>query len=241
MDMIDLHTHILPGVDDGADNMAESLQMLSRGAGGGTVMMVATPHCNVPCLHYTQPGELHNRLGQLAQAARAEGIPVELRLGGEVHVTDDLPERMKRGDFTTLCGSRYLLTEFPGWTDEGHCNEMLERLLAAGYTPLVAHPERYALVAQNPKTVERWLKMGCHIQLTAASILGKFGREARQTAWALLDGGLVACVASDAHGVQLRTSFLEPVCAFLEERYSFRYARMLLWDHPLAIVEDREL
>ena len=113
--------------------------------------------------------------------------------------------------------------------------EHLEMILDEGYIPLVAHPERYGSVCRDPSSVGQWLRMGCHVQLTGGSILGKFGAEAKNAAQYLLRNDMVACVASDAHGWRRRTNFLMDVYDHLALQYSREYAQALMWDTPLRI------
>lgn len=234
MKICDIHTHILPGVDDGAQTISQALQMLKNAAASDVEYLMLTPHCNRT--------EREDRLCLQEQfqllRREAAGIPVNLGLGAEVHVTDRMPAQLKAGSFPTLNGSRYLLTEFPfSWEHENFL-PMLEQILSLGYIPLVAHPERYDAVIRNPATVIPWLERGCHVQLTGASIVGKYGSRIRQTSEYLLKNGLVCCVASDAHGVEGRTNNLLEAQSNLTLYYSRQCAKALLWDNPMKIWRD---
>lgn len=242
MKIFDLHTHVLPGVDDGAQTMAESMAMLHNAAASNVLALVATPHCNT-VLGYAnyRSAEMIQRFRNLFQAAEAEGITIKLLMGMEAHATEELPQLLRQGKLIPLNGSRYLLTEFHPHHSRAYMREMLGQLLAEGCVPLIAHPERYGAVREDPACMEEFFQMGCHAQITAGSIMGKFGRDVKQAADWLLTRDLVACVASDAHGIRLRTNFLGDVYTHLELRYSQSYARMLLWDNPLRICQDQTL
>lgn len=242
MKILDLHTHILPGVDDGAANLSDALQMLRNAAASDVQALVVTPHCNVPGVseNYLTP-ELIARFSVLCRAAEEAGIPIRLMLGTEVRVTAQLPRLLQRGMIPTLNGSRYVLTEFPHGGSRQTYLAALEGILDAGFVPLVAHPERHSALCREPGMVERWLDMGCHIQLTAGSILGKFGPDAAAAAQYLLGRDLVACVASDAHGTRLRTNYLSDIYTHLQLHYSKDYAQALLWDNPWRICRDEIL
>ena len=240
MTLCDLHTHLLPGVDDGAATMADALQMLHNAAASDVQVLAVTPHCN----GYYNGGNyldqcLKERFLQLQQAAK--DIPVQLVLGAEARVNEQLPQLLEQGMIPTINGSRYLLTEFPVDTKAGDFAPMLQRILELGYIPLVAHPERYGAVCQAPERVVQWLDMGCHLQLTGGSILGEYGKTVQRTAAFLLKQDLVACVASDAHGLHRRSNFLMEVCDHLAVRYSRQYAKCLLWEIPLRICRDDDL
>ena len=118
---------------------------------------------------------------------------------------------------------------------------MLESVLEAGYTPIVAHPERYYAVWQEPWCVYPWLEMGAHVQLTRGSILGKFGREAKRAADYLLQHNLVACIASDAHGSRNRIPEMDDILRYITAKYSPEYADMLLTENPAKICADMPL
>lgn len=234
MKICDIHTHILPGVDDGAQSLPQALDMLENAAASDVEFLVVTPHYNCPGSFEQE--HLREQFRQLCHAAAH--IPVKLGFGAEVHVTDDLPDLLAAGACPTVNGSRYLLTEFPfSWKKDAFA-PMLEKILSAGFVPLVAHPERYDAVIQNPAAVIPWLDLGCHIQLTGASIVGKYGNRIQKASEYLLKDGLVCCVASDAHGVQRRSNNLLEVQSYLTLYHSRQCANALLWDNPMKIWRD---
>ena len=240
MKLCDLHTHVLPGVDDGAQTMEYALQMLKNAAASDVELLAVTPHCNVTFDGTILSKEaLENRFSCLQEAAR--DIPVQLVLGAEVRFSDDLPQLLQQKRFLTLNDSRYLLTEFSPDTGAADFSVALQGILNCGYTPLIAHPERYTAVCQNPGIVIPWLDMGCHLQLTGGSIMGVYGLTVQKTAATLLRHDLVACVASDAHGVTHRSNFLLDVYDHLAVQYSKAYAYCLMYENPLRICGDETL
>lgn len=240
MEICDLHTHVLPGVDDGADSVADALQMLRNAAASDVKVLAVTPHCNN---RYADGNylsrELKERFLLLQQAAK--DIPVQLVLGAEARVNEQLPELLRKGVIPTINGSRYLLTEFPVDTRPEDFSQMLYNILELGYIPLVAHPERYSAVCNAPEMVEQWLDMGCHLQLTGGSVLGEYGKSVQRTAAFLLKQDMVACIASDAHGLFRRSNFLMEVYDHLVVRYSRQYAKCLLWQTPMRICRDADI
>lgn len=240
MKLCDIHTHVLPSVDDGAPHLDYALQMLENAAASDVEWLAVTPHCNVPhCKGNYLDEELKQRFEQLQQAAA--DIPVNLVLGAEVRVTEDLPMLLAQGRVPTLNGSRYLLTEFAMDADEMVFLPALQEILRNGYIPLVAHPERYLAVAHHPHIVEEWLDCGCHVQMTGGSILGTYGKTVQRTAHTLLHRDLVACVASDAHGIHQRSNYLLDVYDHLFIQYSKAYANCLMYTNPLRICRDDTL
>lgn len=240
MKLCDLHTHILPGVDDGASAMEHALQMLRNAAASDVELLAVTPHCNrYSEMHNYLDDSLRERFLQLQQAAK--DIPVGLVLGAEALVDEFLPQLLRQKKIPTINGSRYLLTEFPVDASPDYFQDMLQSILDLGYIPLVAHPERYTAVCQKPQIVAPWLDMGCHLQLTGGSILGDYGKTVQRTAAALLQQDLVACVASDAHGLHHRSNFLLNVYDHLRLRYSKQYAQCLMYENPMGICCDNDI
>ena len=240
MKLCDLHTHVLPGVDDGASEMEYALQMLRNAAASDVELLAVTPHCNRP---YEKGNYLDDslldRFLQLQQAA--EDIPVRLVLGAEVLADQLLPQLLRQKKIPTINGSRYLLTEFPVDASPDFFQDTLQSILALGYIPLIAHPERYLAVCQMPQIVGPWLDMGCHLQLTGGSIMGEYGKTVQRTAVFLLQQDLVACVASDAHGLHHRSNFLLDVYDHLSLRYSKHYAGCLMYENPMGICCDNDI
>ena len=236
MKLCDLHTHVLPGVDDGAENLDCALQMLRNAAASDVALLAVTPHCGGIYGNVLDEALLSKFL-QLKHAARE--IPVELVLGGEARVDDQFLPLLAQKKLPTIGGSRYLLTEFA--PDEREFTTYLEAILEQGCIPLIAHPERYIAVCKNPQVVLPWLDMGCHLQLTGGSILGEHGTTVQRTSAFLLQNDLVACIASDAHGLHRRSNFLMNVYDHLSVQYSKHYAACLMHHNPLAICRDEEL
>ena len=238
MKLCDLHTHMLPGVDDGAPTMEYALQMLRNAVASDVELLAVTPHCNAIYGNYLDPA-LKDRFFQLQQAAK--DIPVQLVLGAEVLVDPNLPVNLAQGKLPTINGSRYLLTEFPAATKADAFTATLQSIRQLGYIPLVAHPERYRAVCKTPEIVMPWLDMGCHLQLTGGSILGECGETVQRTAAFLLKRDLVACIASDAHGTTSRSNYLLEVYDHLTVRYSKQYAQCLLRENPMRICRNEDI
>lgn len=241
MKICDLHTHVLPGVDHGAEDMETALKMLDNAVASDVEYLALTPHFGVSGLPLPLFVSRMQEQFEALQAAAAH-LPIRLALGAEVHICPELIRQMADSlQPPTINGSRYLLTEFPVHTREEEFLQMLEFLCNRDYIPLVAHPERYHAVIQQPGIVEPWLDMGCHLQLTGGSVLGHYGRGVQRAADALLDSDFVACVASDAHGVHERTNYLMEVYDHLSVHFSRQYAHCLMYANPLRIWRDETI
>ena len=231
----DLHTHVLPQVDDGAKTTEQALLMLRNAVASDVVQLALTPHFSLENSDFSYIKDQGEKL--IRQAA---DLPITLVLGAEVRLQGEVKDAFK-GRLPTLNGSRYLLGEFLPNAQPREIELWLKSLLQWGYVPLIAHPERYGCVAENPALTEKWLDMGCHLQLTGGSILGAYGQNAKKTAEKLLQMDLVACVASDAHGVNHRSNYLLEVYDHLSVYYSSAYAKCLMYTNPMAICADERI
>lgn len=241
--MIDLHCHILPGVDDGAQDRDTALEMARMAWSSGVTAMVATPHCNLPRGHRDNyiSRELADRFVRFRRDLRQAGIPLRLYTGMEVFCTPDTEKLLLQGKLSTLAGSHYMLVEFYFDESAGYITGQLEALLGQGVIPLIAHPERYDSVQVNPELVRRWRNMGCAIQLNKGSLLGRLGSRAEETSRLLLSQGMAHVVASDGHGVTSRTPHMGRIREFLDAMCSPEYVRLLLEENPRRILKDQPL
>ena len=241
--MIDLHCHLLPGIDDGAEDMETALLMARTAADSGVDTIVATPHCNLPGAKRDNfiSEELTDRFLQLQEAIRKEQLPLTVLPGAEVMGTPRVPELVRRGVLPTLANSDYLLVEFFFDEDIAYMDHILSSIAACGLHPVIAHPERYEAVQEMPLVIDRWFHTGVVIQLNKGSILGRLGHRAEETAWWLLERGLAHTAASDAHGVAERSPRLDGLREWLEDRTSPAYAHILLEENPSRICRNRPL
>ena len=241
--MTDLHCHILPGVDDGAEDMQEALDMARLAADSGVRAIVATPHCNLP--QADEPNYLDASLLQqvstFRQALQNAQIPIKIYAGAEVFCTPEIDDLLQERKLMTLAGSKYLLTEFYFDESPDFMEECSELIRARGFIPVIAHPERYEAVQHAPGLIQDWFLEGNIIQLNKGSILGKLGRRAEDAAAWILERGLAHTVASDAHGSHIRTPHMHAVRHHLEEAYAPEYARILLSINPGRIIRDQKV
>jgi protein-tyrosine phosphatase len=235
--VIDLHSHILPGVDDGPATLEESLEIARRAAEDGVRVVAATPHVRDD--YPTQPATMERLVAELREAIQAEGIPLDVRPGGEIAI--DWLDRLSDGDLVRfgLGGSpHYLLIEFPyaGWPLSLH--EWVFKLVTREITPVIAHPERNADVQADPEELRPLVDAGALVQVTAASLDGRVGRSAKAAATALIGAGLAHVLASDAHTPDVRAAGL---LAAVDAVGDPDLARWLTLEIPMAIVTDAPL
>ncbi len=231
--MIDIHSHILPMLDDGSFDYDESMTMAEMAARSGVKILVATPHSNQEGRFENYYGpSLENNFRALKEAIRDERIPLDLRLGMEIMSSDQAAGLLKEGKLIGLNRGRFCLIEF--WFDElpEVMEEQLKSVLAVGKVPVIAHPERYDCIQEMPMLAERFRRLGCYMQVNKGSVLGRFGRRVENAAWFLLQEDLVTCIGSDAHKPYVRTTEMAEIKSVLSRMFSPDYAYELLEKNP---------
>ena len=240
--MIDIHAHILPGIDDGSGGIKDTLQMLRTAAASGVTGIVATPHCNVPDSFANYFDSLFLELFDfVSQQIVEEGIPIDLMAGMEVFVTPQVPDLLMTGKLVTLNQSDYLLVEFDVEETPEFMWTMLTELAQIGVIPVVAHPERYLIIQDRPWLVRHWLESGFGVQINKGSFQGRFGYREQATAHRLLQHRMVTVIASDAHTPYQRTTWLTDVYEELAEEYDEAYLDVLFAENPRRICAGEPL
>lgn len=241
--MIDLHCHIIPMIDDGARNAEVACQMAMHAYRSGTDTIVATPHCNLRGARRNYRGRSYTEVFSLFRALlRQRQIPITLLPGAELFAhPSNLRRLLDERRIVTLNHSRYLLTEFNFHARGEDISDALALIARRGLIPVVAHPERYAAVQNDPSFVARWFRKGYVIQLNKGSLLGRLGYSAQVAADELLADGLVHVIASDAHDPRYRPTGFHTLLPFLRERCPEEYIKLLLEVNPRCIISDQQL
>lgn len=235
--MIDLHCHLLPGIDDGAGDLGAALAMARMAVDDGIVTIACTPHI-LPGVYNNTRASIEAAVGNLADELEKAGIPLLLTSGADVHVAPDLLASLRQGRVPTIANSRYFLFEPPDRIVPPRMDAFVFNLIAAGYVPVLTHPERLGWIEKQYAVVERLAAGGVLIQLTAGSFLGQFGRRARYWSERMLDEGLVDLVATDAHDIDRRPPKLAPARDLISRRAGDDVAKLLVVENPLLVLED---
>ena len=239
--MIDLHMHVLPGVDDGPDQAREAVEMCRRAAAAGCEAIVATPHQRHASWENTDSARLAEILADLQEAV---GPSPKLLPGAEIRIDSRLIEdldNLPASGLLPLAGTRYLLLEADRHLPGPEPTDLVHELSIRGWRPIFAHPEFIPSLSDDPELLSALVDQGALMQITAGSLLGKFGRQAQRTATEMLDSGRVHVVASDAHGVRWRPPDLAEAHAAIASRWGERTAWRMCVGHPRAIIQDRPL
>jgi protein-tyrosine phosphatase len=240
--VIDLHCHYLPGIDDGAQALEESLDLARAAVAAGINTAVMTPHVH--------PGRYDNRGSSIRKLCVAfqrvldhKGIPLDVRVGGEVRISAEILPMVEAGEIPflgSLDGYRIMLLEFPHSHLLVGADRLISWLLARRIRPLIAHPERNKDVMRNVDKLEPFVQMGCLLQLTGGSIVGQFGKSALECAQKLIERGWATVVATDAHNLKHRPPNLDLAYKTLVELGGESFARELTVDTPGRIVAGNE-
>lgn len=239
--MVDLHAHILPGLDDGPTDMTEAVAMCRLAAEDGTTTMVATPHMLGGLYTVTREAVLRG-VQRLRKRLGAEGVPLKVEPGADVHLEPDVCELLQRGRLVTVGDrGRYLMLELPQAVIPDRLSELRFSMQVAGLTPIISHPERNFEVQANPDVMRPFVESGTILQLTAASVVGDLGRRAERCAHQLLRARLAHVVASDAHSLRNRPPGLSRARAVVERVLSADEADEMFDRRPERILAGEYL
>ena len=235
--MIDIHQHLIYGVDDGSKDLEMSLAMARMAAADGVERIVCTPHSND--VYPYQADVINERLAELRDKLRGE---IELSLGCDFHITaENVAAATANPHSFSIDGKGYLLIEFPNIALAPGTERVMFELMSAGYKLVITHPERYPFVLRSPHYIAQWMDQGCMLQVTAGALLGKFGPLSEALSLELLDRDWVYFIATDAHNVDWRPPNMKAAFDFVAKRKGVETARRLCVVNPRAAVEGRTL
>jgi protein-tyrosine phosphatase len=234
--VIDIHSHIMPDIDDGARTLEEAVEIARIAAADGIEQMVSTPHMFNGLSNNPEPPEILDRVAALQEAV---GNILKILPGNEVHISHEIAEQAKNKRVTTINRKNYMLVEFPQLTVPMGADELFYKLLVQGVHPILVHPERNSQIQSRPSLVGRFVERGVLIQVTAMSMTGEFGPAAKSCAETLLRHNCVHFLATDTHRPSRRPPILSKgrdaaALVIGEDR-----ARKLVYDNPLAVVNGK--
>lgn len=233
--VIDIHSHILPGIDDGAKSMQETIEMIDLAVEEGIKAVIATPHYHVGM--ETETWAKYQRVyEEVLQYIKSNEIPLQLYQGNEIYYSESIPELLQEGKVRTMCGSRYVLVEFLPNTEYSVMERAVSMLLYARYWPIIAHAERY-IALHKLSRVEELIRMGAYIQVNTNTIAGKEGWMLKYYCHQLLRNHLVHVIGTDAHSNRRRRPQMKECLACLDKKYGRAYRKRISEENPQRILE----
>ncbi|HFI0131545.1 TPA: CpsB/CapC family capsule biosynthesis tyrosine phosphatase [Streptococcus suis] len=243
--MIDIHSHIIFGVDDGPKTIEESLELIKLARSQGIRMIVATSHRRKGMFE-TPEKVIASHFSQLKEAVKQSFPELRLCYGGELYYSKSLMEKLEKKKVPTINGSRYILLEFSMNTPWKEIQKAVNEVSLLGLTPLIAHIERYDALAFDATRVEELIEKGCLTQVNSSHVLkptliGDRSKEFKKRVQFFLENDLVHCVASDMHNTTTRPPFLKEAYAIVKEEYGEDRAKALFKKNPLSILKNQQL
>jgi protein-tyrosine phosphatase len=230
--MIDIHSHILPGLDDGSKSWDMTMEMCRMAIADGVKHIVATPHANE-----TYPYDRDRVRQAIVELDRRVGDQLAFSIGCDFHLSyDNIEDAIVHPRRYTIAAQQYLLIELSDYGISPQIADTFYRLRSAGLTPILTHPERNVILQRKPEQVLGWVETGCLVQVTASALTGFWGDTARQVAMWLLERNAVHVLATDAHDDRRRTPILSEARETVSKRFGEDYACRLVQDNPAAIV-----
>ncbi len=234
--MIDLHSHILPGIDDGSPDVETSLDMARIAIADGIETMACTPHVT-PGVYNNDADIIEPAVSELRLALERRNLRLEIIAGADVHVSPKMNEHLVSGQWPRLAGTQYFLFEPPHHVMPPHLARIADSLLEDGLVPILTHPERLTWIESHYDVIVQLRKMGVLLQLTAGSVTGDFGSRAKYWSDRMLSDGLVDLLATDAHDTKARPPVLSRARDYVAARYGEEFAIGLVQHNPRAILQ----
>lgn len=235
--MLDMHTHILYGVDDGPQTIEGTIQMLKAAVEEGITDLVVTPHAYNPKYNVKQE-VMHRQINELTDIVKQLVLPLRLHIGQEIHLHEHLVENILSGEAITLAKSRYLLLELPFYTVPAYTFQIIQTLIENGFTPIIAHPEKNRSIVENPRILTKLIHQGALAQITAGSLTGHFGRHTQKVALQLVQANLIHCYGSDAHNASLRPYLFSKGLDILEKKVHPQLVDILLENNQCILTDE---
>lgn len=233
--MIDCHCHILPGIDDGARDMAHALAMARKAVAGGITDIIATPH-HLNGVYSNPRKSILKAVTILRGRLAEEGIPLNIYPGSELHLVPELPAQLDQGEAMTYADlGKAVLVELPKHMIPTGSEQILENLLFQGLTPVIAHPERNSTLCKDGERIGEWVAQGCKLQLTTQSCAGDLGRSIQAISRCWCERGWVHLIASDAHRTERRAPDMRAGVAKIEEWLGRESARLMSMNNPARL------
>jgi len=235
--VIDLHSHILPGIDDGAPDIEASLAIARMAVEDGIKVMAATPHF-MPGVYDNEANDVRARVAHLQDALQQSGIPLQLVTGCDAHIRPDFAACLREGKILTINDTRYVLFEPPHITMPQRMDELLFNVLASGFVPILTHPERLRWIENSYAMMVQLVKQGVLMQITCGSLTGRFGQRPQYWAKRMMAEGMVHILATDTHDTKKRPPSMANGFDIATSELGLEEAKNLVLIRPAMILDN---
>ena len=235
---IDMHSHILPGVDDGAQDMEMSMAMVDMAYNQGVRLMIATPHYYPGHMRYPKE-HLEEVYEKTISVIKEKYSDFTLLLGNEIYYRDEVVEKLRNKRIFTLADTRYVLLEFSTMAEYDYIVKAVRKVLDAGYYPILAHIERYACLWKNEKRVKELIRMGAYMQINAENFQGGFFSAERRYCTKLIQSGMVHFLGSDCHNISSRSPNYKQAVEYLEGKFEPELFNDIITKNPGKLLDNK--
>lgn len=239
--MLDLHTHIIPGIDDGSKNMNDTIEMLKNAKAAGYTGVVATPHY-IEGSYASNNADKFKLINDIKEEIKVQNIELDIYIGNEVFITDSIENLLSSGKIYSINNSKYILIELPMTGGSNGLQSCIFKLFSLGYTPIIAHPERYSFVQKDPNKLIDYIDQGVLFQLNSGSLFGHYGKTAQKAARILLKHDMIQLIATDTHsGKSSSYSQISDVCKLISKLTYEENVDILMNKNPSDIVNNKKI
>ncbi|MBO0589167.1 CpsB/CapC family capsule biosynthesis tyrosine phosphatase [Sporosarcina sp. E16_8] len=235
--MIDMHAHILPGVDDGPEKLLEAMELLEMAIAEGITDIIATPHVYNP--HFNVPKQsVLKKINLLTKEIKKRDLAIQLHAGQEIRIQDFTIDKLKSGEALTLANSKYVLLELPSSGIPAYTVQIIQGILNLNKVPIIAHPERNRAIAEKPSRLERLVNHGALSQVTAGSLAGHFGKSVQKLSLQLVEANLVHAYGSDVHSAATRPFLFNKGLDYLDKHKNHDIVDILLENNARILTNE---
>lgn len=237
--MIDIHTHVLPGLDDGSTNIEESIDILKELISQGVKEIIATPHI-ISGVYDNNRKIIDEKIEELNSEITTHNLPIKIHKGAELYYEPNIIEKTKK-EKLSLAGSKYILIETDLHRFPNNFEKVLYQFQVEGFFPIIAHAERFIPFINNFNLLLDIVNRGILIQMNCSSLLGDYGENVQRLAHKILKTGCVHFIASDVHGIKKRPIMLKEAYQFLSENFNENLAKLLMEENPKRLIQNEEI
>lgn len=234
---IDIHSHILPCVDDGSVSLKQSRKMLEIAYKEGITTMFATPHYSVGCVNM-EIGEIKKKHNLVSNIAKDIDPNFKVFLGNELYYSEDIIRHLRQGKALSLNETRYVLVEFPSMESFDNIKAGLHRLLVYGYLPIIAHIERYSCLMDNLENIQSLIDLGVYTQINISTALGNLGKSQRRFCKDLIEYDMLHFLGTNCHNDYRRAPYMKKGIVYLKRRFGDQLINRLLIDNPQTLLNN---